>query len=78
MLRDGIKKLYGYIVSSKLRSNILKVLYKSTTLRQTEIAKKINCFWHFIGIRLQGLIFFSTTCSLTFLYSAFQPGNKPI
>ena len=42
MLREDIKKLYGYIISSKLRSNILKVLYKNTTLRQTEIAKKLN------------------------------------
>lgn len=42
MLRKDTKVLYGYIVTSKLRREILEVLYKNSTLRQTEIAVKLN------------------------------------
>ena len=42
MLRNDTKQLYGFIISSKIRSNILKVLFKNPTLRQSEIAKIIK------------------------------------
>jgi len=42
MLRKDTKSLYGYITTSKLRLGILETLYKNATLRQTEIAKKLN------------------------------------
>jgi DNA-binding MarR family transcriptional regulator len=36
------KQLYGFVISSKIRLGILKVLFKNPTLRQSEIAKKIK------------------------------------
>ena len=42
MLRKDTKNLYGHLISSKLRFKIVEVLYKNTTLRQTEIAKKLK------------------------------------
>jgi DNA-binding PadR family transcriptional regulator len=42
MLRQDTKQLYGFIISSKIRSNILETLFKNTTLRQSEIAKLIK------------------------------------
>jgi|SRR3989344_9673744 len=42
MLRKDTKYFYGYISSSKLRRKILETLYNHSTLRQTEIANKLN------------------------------------
>lgn len=42
MLRNDAKQLYGFVISSKIRLNILKILYKNATLRQSEIAKAIK------------------------------------
>ena len=42
MLRKDTKSLYGHLISSKLRFKIVEVLYKNSTLRQTEIAKKLK------------------------------------
>ncbi len=42
MLRKDTKYFYGYIATSKLRRDILEVLYKHPILRQTEIANKLN------------------------------------
>lgn len=42
MLRIDTKQLYGFIISSKTRSNILEVLFKNPVLRQSEIAKIIK------------------------------------
>jgi DNA-binding MarR family transcriptional regulator len=42
MLRNDIKHLYGIIVSSKIRFNILEVLFKNPSLRQSEIARAIK------------------------------------
>ena len=42
MLRKETKSLYGYVVSSKLRYNILNQLYSSPSLRQSEIATKLK------------------------------------
>ena len=42
MLRNDTKQLYGFIISSKIRLNILETLFKNPILRQSEIAKKIK------------------------------------
>ena len=42
MLRNDEKQLYGYVISSKIRIKILEVLFKNSTLRQSEIAKAIK------------------------------------
>ena len=42
MLRNDEKELYGFVVSSKIRTKILEVLFKNPTIRQSEIAKAIK------------------------------------
>ncbi len=42
MLRQDTKLLYGFIVSSKTRTDILEILFKNPILRQSEIAKCIK------------------------------------
>jgi len=42
MLRQDTKQLYGFVISSKTRSDILEVLFKNPILRQSEIAKNIK------------------------------------
>ncbi len=42
MLRQDVKLLYGFVISSKTRSNILETLFKNSILRQSEIAKSIK------------------------------------
>ena len=61
MLRNDTKQLYGFIISSKIRSNILEILFKNPTLRQSEIAKTIkqkqqNIYKSIDGLQKAGLI----------------------
>ena len=42
MLRNDTKQLYGFVISSRIRTNILEVLFKNPILRQSEIAKTIK------------------------------------
>src|SRR3989338_520272 len=42
MLRQDTKQLYGFIISSKTRTDILEILFKNPILRQSEIAKSIK------------------------------------
>ena len=42
MLRKDTKELYGFLVSSKIRSAILKTLYESASLSQMEISRKLK------------------------------------
>jgi len=42
MFDKDLKKLYGFIVASRLRSAILQVLYKNANLRQMQIATKLK------------------------------------
>lgn len=42
MLRQDTKQLYGFVISSKTRTDILEVLFKNPILRQSEIAKSIK------------------------------------
>jgi len=39
---QNIRQLYGFIITSKLREGVLKLLYRNKPLRQMEISKKIN------------------------------------
>jgi len=36
------KELYGFIITSKIRHGIIKVLYKKSHLLQTDIAKRMK------------------------------------
>ena len=61
MLRSDSKQLFGFVVSSTVRTNILKVLFKSPTLRQSQIAKAIkqkqqNIYKSIDGLQREGLI----------------------
>jgi len=42
MLRQDTKQLYGFVISSRTRTAILDVLFKTPILRQSEIAKTIK------------------------------------
>lgn len=42
MLRQDTKQLYGFVISSKTRTDILEILFKNPILRQSEIAKSIK------------------------------------
>ncbi|MEK6938381.1 MAG: winged helix-turn-helix domain-containing protein [Nanoarchaeota archaeon] len=42
MLRQDTKHLYGFVISSKTRTDILEILFKNPILRQSEIAKCIK------------------------------------
>lgn len=42
MLRYDTKQLYGLVMSSKIRKGILDTLFKSSTLRQSEIARLLG------------------------------------
>lgn len=42
MIRQDLEKLYGYVITSKIRRGILEIMHNNKTLSQTEIAKKLD------------------------------------